>query len=346
MAVELSIAESVDKRIYERELSPWLPARILDCHVHISLAENCGWMSPERRAEIWAMDVGVFQSWELLRARYKTLFPNQTVDCLAFGGVYREQDANVENRVVLAGKRDPANRAQCLLVTRPEWHPRVIEDAMTRGFIGIKPYPDLAPGDRDEVSIFDYLPRAHLEVADRLGAVLMLHIPRAGRLGDPDNIRELLEIGERYPAVRVIIAHIGRAYCTPTAEKGLPHFKDCPSLVFETSANLNAEVFQIALETLGPDRILFGSDLPVTIMRGVREYEGETYINFSDGPFAWNTNRKSPEEEAEYTYYVYQELRSLIRATQRAGLGKEAFHRMMYDNAAKLLGKSVESKVA
>ncbi len=51
---------------------------------------------------------------------------------------------------------------------------------------------------------------------------------------------------------------------------GLPHFADDPGLYFDISANLNADVFHYALGTIGPERLLFGSDLPVTMMRGVR----------------------------------------------------------------------------
>jgi hypothetical protein len=49
-------------------------------------------------------------------------------------------------------------------------------------------------------------------------------------------------------------------------------------------------------------------------------------------------NRKPPEVEARYTYYLYEELRALIRAVERAALGREAMHKIMYANAAKLLG--------
>jgi len=341
MAIHLNTGRSVDNEIYESELSPWLPEKILDCHAHISLSGNCGRMSPERRTKMWPMEVGVFQSWEELRANHSTLFPDRDVDVLAFGGVYREQDTALENEYVYSGMLNPANRAQGLLVTRPEWDADVIESAMIRGFAGIKPYPDLAPRGVDEVSIYEYLPKSHLAMLNRLRGVLMLHIPRAGRLGDPNNIRELLEIANDYPSIKLIVAHVGRAYCLPTARRGLPSFADVPGVFFDTSANLNTDVFQLALETVGPDRMLFGTDLPVMMMRGVREHVGETYVNFSNGDYSWNTDRKSPEVESGYTYYVYQQLRALIGAARRAGLGKEALGKILYSNAAKLLGKPV-----
>jgi len=347
LAIDLLGAnKAVDMRIYEEELRPWLPEKILDCHVHVSLASNCGRISDERRSRLWPIEVGVFQSWEELRSNYRLLFPDRHVDVLAFGGVYREQDSHLENSYVYSGLANPANRADALLVTRPDWDASVIETAMARGFLGVKPYPDLAPQNTSEVSIYDFLPKTHLETLNRLGAVLMLHLPRAARLGDPNNIRELLEIAERYPSIKLIVAHIGRAYCLPTAEKGLPFFADTPGVYFDTSANLNADVFELALETVGPDRLLFGSDLPVMMMRGVREHVGEDYINYTDGDYSWNTNRKSIKEEAGYTFYIYQEIRALIRAFERRGLGKAAFRGVLYSNAAKLLGKPVGSFAA
>lgn len=327
----------IDRQVYENELKPWLPERIIDCHTHVSLAENCGPISPERRALLWPVDVGFAQSWDELRSNYALLFPEQVVEALVFGGVLREQNIERENETVLSGLNNPGNHAKGLFVTRPEYGPEVIAGALDSGFLGVKPYPDLAPSGDPEVSIYEFLPPAQLELLNERHAIVMLHIPRAGRLAEADNIREILEISERYPSIKLIVAHIGRAYCLPTAEKGLRHFADTPGVYFDTSANLNADVFQLALETIGPERILYGTDLPVMMMRGVREHVGEKYINYTDGDYSWNTNRKSPAEEADYTFYAYEELRALIEAVQRTGLGKEAFHRILYHNAARLL---------
>lgn len=328
----------IDKLVYEQELAEWLPTRILDCHVHVSLAENCGPMSAERHREIWAIEAGMFQSWERLRATYAAMFSRQEVSVLAFGGVYREQNTECENEYVLGGLSDPLNRAKGLFVTRPEWDADLIAEAMSRGFMGIKPYLDLAPQGAATSSVYEFAPHEHLAMLDRCKGVLTLHLPKQERLADLDNIRELKEIRQKYPSIKMIVAHIGRAYCLPTAKAGLPQFANELEIYFDTAANLNADVFQFALDTVGPDRILFGSDLPVMAMRGVREYAGATYINYTDGPYSWNTNRKTPAEEAKYTYYLYEEVRSLILAVKRVGLGKAEFEKIMYSNATKLLG--------
>ena len=319
--------------VYGDILSPWLPQVILDCHVHIGLPEHTGQITPGRAKEMWAMEVANSFSWEQMREAFDLLFPHRKVEALAFGWVYRETDIAGNNDYVLSGIGDGIRG---LAVTKPDWTAADVEGLLDRGFIGIKPYPDLAGGG--EVSIFDYLPHSHLEVLDDRSGVLMLHLPRKGRLADEDNVRELLEINDRYPSIRLIVAHIGRAYCLPTAEKGLPHFADRPNIYFDTAANLNPDVFALALETVGPDRILYGSDLPITLMKGVREHVGDRYINYTDGPYSWNTNRKGPDEEAAYTYYLYEELLAIKNAIERAGLGPDAVQKIMYGNCARILG--------
>jgi len=329
---------TIDHLIYESEICPWLPPEMIDCHTHVGLRQNCGHISRKRRSQNWALEVGLWQSWDQLRETYLSLFPKQRVSALAFGTALREADFEAENAYVIAGASDSRNDAWALFATRPEWNAGMIEDAMSAGFLGIKPYPDLVPQDRVDVGIYDFVPKEHLKVLDEHSGILMLHLPREGRIGDPDNIRELLEIADRYPSVRLVVAHVGRAYCLPTAQKGLPHLTDATGIYFDTAANLNSDVFQYALETVGPDRLLFGSDLPITMMRGFREHVGQTYTNFTNGPYTWNTNRRSHEEEVAYTYFIYEELRALIRAFRATGLGKDAFRKLMYSNAINLLG--------
>jgi len=337
MAIDVTSEKAIDRIIYEEELAPWLPAEIIDCHVHIGLPEHWGPIDPARVENIWALDVSIHQSWGDLRATATTLFPKQKMHVMAFACVAREANISAENNYVRAGIADPANNAVGLFATRPEWDADLIREARSQGFLGIKPYPDLAERDTAEISIFDFIPHTHLEALNEMGGLLMLHLPRAGRIGDPDNIREVLEISDKYPNITIILAHVGRAYCLPTAKRGLPSLLGRENIYFDIAANLNADVFRYAISEYGPDRLLYGSDLPVTLMRGVREHVGEHYYNYTDGPYSWNTCRKSPEEEAYYTYYLYEELRALIKALKSQNLGRDICEKILYANCATLI---------
>jgi len=339
MPVKAMVIRDTDRMFYEEHLAPWLPERILDCHVHVCLDRHFGAVSPERRREIWAIEAGISQSWGDLRASYSLLFPDQTVSALAFGGIYKEHDTHASNDYLLTGIQDEENRAHGLFVTRPDWDTELLVQAMANGFIGIKPYPDLATCDAHSVGIYDFLPRRHLEAVNQARGIVMMHLPRAGRLPDPDNVRELLEISNDYPDTTLIVAHIGRSFCLPTAKRGLGHFTDQSNIYFDTAANLNTDAIQFAIETVGPGRILFGSDMPITLMRGVREHRGDQYFNFTDGPYSWNSDRKSPEEEARYTFFIYEGLRALVQAALRSGCGPTALRGMLLENGESLLDR-------
>lgn len=325
-----------DIRIYEDEILPWLPEEIIDCHAHVGMAEFCGPISPERKKALWAIEVATELRWESLREVLAKILPDRQISVLAFGFPYREIDIERNNRYAQEGSTNPINRAASLLITKPEWSPELIEKGLDTGFVGIKPYPDLAPNGA-ECSIYDFLPKEHLRVLNEAGGILVLHLPRAGRLADPNNIREILEISDQFPTVKLIIAHIGRSFCLPTAQAGLPAFADHPGIFFDTSANLNSEVFRSALETIGPDRILFGSDLPITLMRGIREHVGDKYFNFTNGDYSWNKDRKPAEVESGYTFYLYEELRAIIGAVRESGMGLPEMQKIMYSNCKRLL---------
>lgn len=327
-----------DREIYETRIRPWLPPVIIDCHVHVGLAEHWGTVSAERRAAIWAMEVAPSQSWPELRAVLGTLFPDRESWTLTFGYVYREVNIEKSNEYVISGAREQVNLARALYVTRPEWPASVIDDAFRKGFLGIKPYPDLAPMGMNDASIYDVVPHAHLEALNAHRGLMMLHLPRPGRIGDEDNIRELLELVSRYPDVRIILAHVGRAYGLPNAQRGLPRLASCENLYFDTAANLNADVFEFALQTVGVDRLLYGSDLPITLMRGRREHTGDEYVNYTDAGYSWNTHRRSHEEEQLYTFFLYEEILALIEAMERLEMGPEEMKRIMFGNAAALMG--------
>jgi len=339
MAIEVTSGRAIDRVIYEEELAGWLPSKIIDCHVHIGLREHWGPIDPARVKDMWALDVANHQSWQDLRMTSRALFPRQEVHVVAFACVAREVDISAENSYVRAGLSDPSNHAVGLFATRPDWDADLIREAMSQGFLGIKPYPDLAERDTTEISIYDFLPRAHLAAVDALGGMLMLHLPRAGRVGDPDNVREVLEISDKYPNITIVLAHVGRAYCLPTARRGLPSLAGRENIYYDIAANLNADVFRYVIDELGPGRLLYGSDLPITTMRGVREHVGEQYFNYTDGAYSWNTQRKPPEEEAKYTCYLYEELRALIRALEGLGLGKDTCEQILYSNCAALIDK-------
>jgi len=101
-----------------------------------------------------------------------------------------------------------------------------------------------------DVSIFTFLPYSHLRAVDELGKIVLLHLPRRERLRDKDNIREIKEIRQKHPRIKLILAQIGRSYCPSFAREGLKYFRDDNGIFFDVAAVLNPEVYKIALNEI------------------------------------------------------------------------------------------------
>jgi hypothetical protein len=239
----------------------------------------------------------------------------------------------------------PKRSWNSLAVIRPGWSQEKVASLLDApGVVGVKPYYSLISPNREtrdahlEASVFDFLPHHVLEVVNDRHAWITLHVPKAARLGHPENVREIREIRRRYPDVKLVIAHLGRCYTEAHAREALPQFADDPGLFFDTSAVLNPVCHRIALEHLGPERILYGSDNPILYMRGRRQYQGRSYINRTNHPFYFNQNREGADVEANYTLYMYEDLRAIKQAFEDLGItGQKQIQALFHDNAVKLI---------
>jgi hypothetical protein len=327
--------------IFRAELDEFLPEFIYDSHVHVALPEHYGEVPAEAIKDSWAAEAPRDLSLEQLSEVQSQFYPGRTVRSLAFTMPVPYAHIEAGNAYVAQGIA--SGSVDGLLVTRPEWsQEKVLGLVRDGGFLGFKPYPGLVGSRSDDtVCIDDYFPPAHQEIADEFGLIALIHLPRPERLRDPRNLAELHELVGNRPNIRVIVAHIGRAYTMSYAEPGLAALRDLPTLYHDFAMNLNADVIELALEEIGPERLLYGTDLPICLMRGVREHEGDQYINFSDGDYTWNTpeRRKPAAVEAGYTLYVYEELRAFRRAAQRAGLTAEQVAQVMGTNALRLVSE-------
>jgi len=329
----------VDREFYRKYIEDFLPKEIFDTHVHFGLPEHFWPVSGQRKLEDWALGVGYTLSVEAAFFAYSELLPGKKVNILGFPLPIKEAKLDEINKYICSYINK--GKIKGLMATHPDWsYERVKEELQKNNFLGIKPYPDLVTKIKGgEVSIFTFLPYSHLRAVDELGKIILLHLPRRLRLRDKDNIREIREIRQKYPRIKLVLPHIGRSFCPSFAREGLKYLRDDPGIVFDIVAVLNPEVYKIALNEVGPKRLLYGSDLPILFMRGKREWEGDRYINYTSGNYPWNIKRKSPEEEAKYTLFLYEEIKALRCGIESLNMGKEAIEAIFYKNARKLLEK-------
>lgn len=340
----------VDRAFWAEHLEEWVPRRIIDAHRHVAAPGlRIKPMTEEKRRQYWVAEVtDSIDAATAERCNHVT-FPGREVTDVAMGYPDLDYDIEASNEYV---------RTECLkrgwhslVMVRPEWTAERVAAALAKpGVIGLKPYYALISADREtrdkhlEASIYEYLPHHALEVANERRAWVTLHVPTAERLGHPDNIREIKEIRGKYPNVVLVIAHLGRCYTEAHAREGLPPLAEDPGLYFDNSAVINPATHRIALECIGPERVLFGTDNPVFYMRGRRQWHGRNYVNRTSHDFYFNTERETPEIEATYTLYMYEALFSLRGACEELGLARTEVEAMFHDNAERLIGSVLAAK--
>lgn len=333
----------VDRAFWNKHLADWLPKRIFDAHTHVNEPHlRVDPPTEEKRRQFWVSEVSEPIGPGDAARCYATVFPDREFSCLAFGHPSLAYDIEKSNDTLQQACLERG--WYCHAVLRPQWNAEQVEALLDRPrVLGAKVYYTLIAKDsrtRDkfiEASIFDFLPSHQLDVLNRRGAWLTLHVPKADRLGHPENIREIRELRERYPDIKLVIAHFGRCYTIEHAREALPQLADDEGLYFDNSAVLNPDVHRLALECFGPGRILYGTDNPIFYMRGRRQWEGRKYINRTNHPFYFNKEREAPEIEATYTLYMYEALRAIRQAAADLGLSREDLEDIFNGNAQRLI---------
>lgn len=339
-----------DRAFYEDRLRDFLPARVVDIHTHCWLDKfRVAATVQPRRAVSWPALVANENPIESLVETFQLLLPGKDCSALVFGYPDREFDVDASNDYVAANVAKHGYEA--LMLSRPEWSAEEYAGRLDAGrFLGAKVYlnfaPEYIPGH--ELRILDFAPHHQLEVLDDRGAILILHIPRSARLKDPVNLHELIEIERRYPRLQIIVAHVGRAYCDGDLGDGFERLSESPRLMFDISANTNSHVFATALRAVGSERILFGSDLPITRMRMRRICEDGSYVNVVPpdlyGDISGDPNmRECPKEDAgSLTFFFYEEIDAFRQAAQECGLSATQVEHVFHRNADRCLAGARE----
>jgi len=348
--IDISLFEykPVDKDYYEREIKDFLPSRVIDVHSHVYSREfrDPAYVDEELegRSQSWPGLVAQDNPIEDLKETYRVMFPDKAVTPVIFGMPTLDYFMDKNNDYIAKVSRD--NGYPAFMLTHPGQTAGEIKKGLSDGgFVGVKVYLEFAPSyiPGNEIRIFDYAPHHQLEVLSELKMAMMLHIPRPGRLRDAVNIAQMLEIDRKYPGIKLIIAHVGRAYAIEDVGDALDRLKDS-NMVFDISANTNQQVLEEALDKIGPRRILFGSDLPIVRMRMKRVTENGKYINLvrkgsygdvSDDPHM----REIEGEQADaLSFFMYEIISAMRRACEAKAISRRDAEAIFFSNAAELLG--------
>jgi predicted TIM-barrel fold metal-dependent hydrolase len=321
-------------RIFQEELESFLPQKVLDFHVHVL---NTG-VVPEGESFSCAGHPLTRYDLDDIRQDLQELYPGREASAVCFGFPDVAYD-RPRNNAYLAENCDRERFYPLWLFDPVHDKPETVRRALsTDGFLGLKPYLCyVRKVDPDTVEIHEMLPAWAMDIVNDLGRLVMLHVPRCGRLADPLNQQQVVELCETYRQARIVLAHIGRAYFLQNIVGQLDALKGLPNLYYDLAMLNNWEVLEYLFREVEPDKILYATDMPIALAPGksVEVNNQYTYVT----PVPWDLSISDDHGKLEFTAFAYEELRAIKKAVERLGLGRGFVEGLFHGNGTALLGK-------
>ena len=328
-----------DQEFVALHVEPFLPDRVFDAHAHLFTHDHYPEGVPTGLADT-PPRLGLAEYKETI----EWLHPNtRTVGGLFFGLAFMgNRDANndfvASECAVSSAKSDGTlfgSKAVGQMIIAPQTDPEFVRQEVQRhGFVGLKCYHTMAQveGPTFLASIEEYLPEEHVRIAHEKGLSITLHMVRDRALADPINQATIRRYCEKYPNMRLILAHAARGFNPWHTIEGIDSLRGLDNVWFDTSAVTEAGAFEAIVETMGHSRLLYGTDFHVSHMRGRCVAMGDSFHWI----YADEMDLEENHTSLRPVLIGLESLRSLRLACQRLKLTDQQVEDIFYENAVQL----------
>ncbi len=319
-----------DREIFRRELDSFVPDRIFDAHAHLYREADFGGSMPE-----WLRPGPAIAGLAEFRARMDEIHPGRRCGGLFFPYPHLSTNTAAANAFVASEARSsPDTRAQMLI--RPEMDPEFIRETVRREkFSGLKCYHIYAASKPTwEAPVEEYLTEEHVRIAHEEDLSITLHMVRARAMADPANQSAIRRYCERYPRMRMILAHAARGFNPHHTVEGIGSLRGLGNVWCDTSAVTDCGAYEAIVRALGVSRLLYGADFPVTHLRSRCVAIGDSFLWLD----ASNTRLQASHAEISFTLVAIESLRALKVACMSLGLSDAEVEAIFWGNAASMYG--------
>jgi len=326
----------LDRRIWQEELESFVPMRVYDLHTHIGNARfdlGAGPGYADSGGPWGLLHTGTTTA--MINAADELLMPGRRVSRLAFPMPFPKCAFEESNEYTAAEvSKDPQSAA--LMLVHPGMTPEEVDRAIRRHrFVGFKPYRWYSvTGDPKNCRILDFMAEHILEVGNRYGLIVGLHVAKAEAIGDAENLEDLERMSARYPRLRWALFHCARSYSSWALEAAAPRLKNIPNVWYEGSSVCETDAFDALFSIADPSRVCYGSDdLSVGVARGKYIAYGRAWASMHEQ----NQNLNTDHCDGRMTFVRYEMLRAMKRAARHAGYGPAQIEKLFFHNAVRLI---------
>jgi hypothetical protein len=330
----------VDLPFYERTVKPLIPPEILDFHAHTWIREQFRMVPWKERAlggryMVTEEDYSV----EALLADGRRMFPGKGYKAVVFGNPTPAVDVVKTNDYIAGAGKNPDLFPLMIAGRGLEKRERVEQRILEERIYGFKVFLSWFGDDYGSVKVRDMIGPAEMALAEEYRLVVLLHVPGGERLADPEVQDGVRALAGEYPNARIVLAHCGRCYHPDQMKRAIGSVADLANVYLDSSMVMDPLVIQIALESIGSKRLLFGTDLPVAGMRGRRVYAMDHWVDLVlPGPAESAYRVQSADIRA--TFMVYEIILAIVRAARQIGLAGSDLSAIFHDNGMELLERA------
>ncbi len=320
-----------DRELFDRELDSFVPSTIFDAHAHWYRADH---FHPSVIPGLVKSGPAVAGS-DAFDDAIGQLIPNRRTEGLFFPFPHAEVDVDAENAFLHQElHRRPGSRGQMLIT--PSQDPELIRETVRRcRFVGLKCYHVYSPRRPTfESLIEEYLPESQVRVAHEEGLSITLHMVRPRALADVANQETIRRYCQRYPNMRLILAHAARGFNPHHTILGIDSLRGLNNVWFDTSAVTDSGAVEAIVNAMGHTHVLYGSDFPVSHLRGRCVALADSFFWIS----AENTNLDVPYARLDLALVGHESLRMLKVAAMSLRLTDSQIEDIFHRNAMRLFG--------
>ena len=277
---EWTITQS-DLELFQSRLRDFVPPGAFDAHAH--------WYDLRHLLDDGApIDQPEVGHDAMLSSMRRWMGDRATTEGLYFGFPIRTVDCAAENRFVADQVRDHSG-CRGLMLIRPDDDPAESEQTLiTDGFSGFKVYHVFAEReDSFHCEQGEFLPDWAWEIADRRGLWITMHMVLPRTLSDPRNLTYIQEKCRRYPGANLVLAHAARGFNASHTVDAIDGLRGIDNVYFDTSAICEPAAFEAIIRATGTTRLMYGSDFPVSELRGYALSIGDGFMWLYEDNVEW-----------------------------------------------------------
>ncbi|HEY3376128.1 MAG TPA: amidohydrolase family protein [Armatimonadota bacterium] len=326
-------------RYYQQEIVPYLPPTVLDFHAHTWTAEHWTTTPWETAADGGRyMVTNTFYPPEQLLHDGQACFPDRDYQAVCFGYPTPAVDWEADTAYVATAARAhhglwPLVLAGPALGISRARYAQALDDG---GFYGFKVFLNWYGDAYGDTRIEEMVGPVERALANERRLIVLLHVPRRGRLADPDVQAGVRWLAAACPDAKIVLAHCGRCYLPGEMQAAIGCLRGLDNVWMDTSMVMDPVVLQIALNEIGPGRLLFATDFPVAAMRGRRVRVMDHWVDVVLPGYPASAYRVAGDGY-QAGYMAWEIVLAIRWAAELVGISATDRHGIFFENGMALL---------